>query len=245
MDKSTCSTGISANTPNVYFCPADYPRGTFANGAGALCFADLADCLAGPNSCDPAVPCQRDAACATGQATGAGAPWSCALTTPPHSLANGAGAYCYLDGPSCANGPNGCDARTCQPDPVSCATGQAASMGHLYFCNQTVPAGVSVNGAGIYVYPTLSACYDGCVKWRGKCLRALTHHQAQPLRSRGRALPVRLGCGRDGAEQSDCESRGVPTGCPPRCGLQRGRPALLKLNRHLVRLMWLRARACT
>ena len=85
--------------------------------------------------------------------------WFCTADQPPGSLPNGAGALCYTDAVSCANGINACsDAEPCIVSATVCSTGIAANMGYTFFCPLDPPAGAVPNGAS-----SAAASYRACL----------------------------------------------------------------------------------
>ena len=177
-DLGMCATGIAAGAtaPTNWFCELDVPTGALPAGSGMYCYDTSQNCLAGPNGCDGANPCELDlATCATGAAGGLPDPahnWICPLDLPLNGLPNGAGHICYTDAASCNHGPNSCHAYTnlkavgtgsvrCTFEPAICATGQAggATSGPPYnfFCMSDMPAGSVPTGSGALCYDTLQA----------------------------------------------------------------------------------------
>ena len=115
LDSATCATGQAAG-PGVnanWFCESVIPAGAVPDGAGALCFSTLHACAIGPNACDNTTCVLDFATCASGQAAGSGAAYTCPLSQPPGALPNAAGAYCYDTAAHCASGASSPRGQAC------------------------------------------------------------------------------------------------------------------------------------
>ena len=158
-----CATGQAANQGYNVFCPADVPAGGIPNGFGAYCYDTLADCMAGPTSCNATTPCVQDAAsCATGRAEGSGNIWFCEASYPPGAITNSAGQLCYDSALNCNDGPNSCGiTNPCTLDVSGCSTGPAASTSSPWRCFSSQPAGSVPNGGGALCYDTAAHCMSG------------------------------------------------------------------------------------
>lgn len=141
------------------------PPEAHANGAGDLCYQTPAECYAGPNACNPSLPCTQDpTSCATGSAAGTGAQFVCLADRPPNVVPNGAGMLCYQSELTCNTHSNGCAANSslaCLSSPGLCSTGQAAGSGYSFVCPTDAPPGSLPNGAGNWCYNTQFFCEHG------------------------------------------------------------------------------------
>ena len=172
-DVTTCSSGVAGDLRNVpgaplygFFCKSDVPNGAVPTAAGGLCYDTIDNCIQGPNSCDGGAPCSASATiCSTGPAAFSGNVMFCATDAPHGSIANGAGALCYVSEETCGNGPNYCDNVTnhCVASPAMCSTGEAAGAvpAHVWFCPLSVPPGALPMASGSYCYSSSLLCLEG------------------------------------------------------------------------------------
>lgn len=168
-DTATCSTGTAtpSNTTN-YYCQFDTPKGAVPAGSGGFCYDNATNCHNGPNGCSIDKPCTYDAAtCSTGQAAGlSSSNWFCQTDTPPGSVPNGAGEFCYDSSASCSDGPNSCSdtkpgAKKCAANAARCATGQASRSGKNFFCDDDMPSTSMPNAFGALCYTSQKDCAEG------------------------------------------------------------------------------------